>query len=138
MSDAVYEWGATNTGVGQIADLHARRGDPLNIFPTMARASGDKYIGGFASKRQNSIWINVNEGLKGYNDTSGDSSPLTLGQIVTHEVGHHVGGHWSNSNPNDVRFEVNVIRNYENRYLAERGFPLRPECYGTRGGPGSC
>jgi RHS repeat-associated protein len=127
MSGVVLDWGATDVGKEQIADLHGSGGAPINVFPTLADPSNpNKFISGFASGRgeRNSIWINLDAGGTSYIDASGGRSPKSLGQIMTHEVGHFTSSRWE-SDTN----ERHVIRTYENRYLAQTGRPLRYDCY---------
>ncbi|MCX7300811.1 MAG: hypothetical protein NTX73_10630 [Rhodobacterales bacterium] len=97
MSDAVLDWGATDVGKEQIADIHGSGGAAINVFPTLVDPSDpNKFIAGFASGRgeRNSIWINLDAGGKPYINASGGRSSMSLGQIVTHEVGHFTSSGW--------------------------------------------
>ena len=124
MSDTIYQWGATDEGKAQIADLHAGGGAPLKFFPTLEDRSGKQFVAGFAIKAENSIWINPKAPGRSYINASGTRSPYTAGQIITHEVGHFVSDAWET----DANERL-VIRNDENPYLAQMGMPLRYDCY---------
>ena len=123
MSGAIYDWGATPEGKAQIADLHAGSGAPLKFFPALD-VQGKDFVGGFAIKAENSIWINPNAPGRSYINASGGLSPYSAGQIITHEVGHFTSDRWEYDA--NERF---VISNHENRYLAQMGMPLRYDCY---------
>ncbi len=129
----VDDWLGTGMSISQLRALAAQnRPDPLRAFPTTA-------VQGYARLSDNAIWINY-DNYVGYHDGGGVQHATSAAHIIAHEVGHFAGGFWSNRlNKTDFRYEVNVIQNYDNSYLAERGRPLRELCYRVPvSGLGSC